>query len=304
MRILITGDSGFVGQHALAAWPNASGLMAWGMARNGQEVSILDKATLCAALEDCKPDAVLHLAAQSFVPESFANPAHTLEVNLMGTLRLLEALKDTGFQGRMLQVGTADAYGLVPTTEMPIQESRLLQPRNPYAVSKAAAEALCYQWSQTEKFEVLMARPFNHIGEGQAAHFAVSSFAKQLAEMSLGLRAPVLSVGNLEASRDFTDVHDVLRAYALLLEKGHSGEVYNICSGQAHSLQSVVDRLLKLSGVEVQIEIDRDKLRPAEQTQVWGSYEKIYQHTGWRPEISIDTSLHNVYHHWKRELRV
>lgn len=304
MRILITGDSGFVGQHALAAWPNASGLMAWGMARNGQEVSILDKATLCAALEDCKPDAVLHLAAQSFVPESFANPAHTLEVNLMGTLRLLEALKATGFQGRMLQVGTADAYGLVPTTEMPIQESRLLQPRNPYAVSKAAAEALCYQWSQTEKFEVLMARPFNHIGEGQAAHFAVSSFAKQLAEMSLGLRAPVLSVGNLEASRDFTDVHDVLRAYALLLEKGHSGEVYNICSGQAHSLQSVVDRLLKLSGVEVQIEIDRDKLRPAEQTQVWGSYEKINKHTGWRPEISIDTSLHNVYHHWKRELRV
>lgn len=304
MRILITGDSGFVGQHALAAWPNASGLMAWGMARNGQEVSILDKATLCAALEDCKPDAVLHLAAQSFVPESFANPAHTLEVNLMGTLRLLEALKATGFQGRMLQVGTADAYGLVPTTEMPIQESRLLQPRNPYAVSKAAAEALCYQWSQTEKFEVLMARPFNHIGEGQAAHFAVSSFAKQLAEMSLGLRAPVLSVGNLEASRDFTDVHDVVRAYALLLEKGHSGEVYNICSGQAHSLQSVVDRLLKLSGVDVQIEIDRDKLRPAEQTQVWGSYEKINKHTGWRPEISIDTSLHNVYHHWKRELRV
>lgn len=304
MRILITGDSGFVGQHALAAWPNASGLMAWGMARNGQEVSILDKATLCAALEDCKPDAVLHLAAQSFVPESFANPAHTLEVNLMGTLRLLEALKATGFQGRMLQVGTADAYGLVPTTEMPIQESRLLQPRNPYAVSKAAAEALCYQWSQTEKFEVLMARPFNHIGEGQAAHFAVSSFAKQLAEMSLGLRTPVLSVGNLEASRDFTDVHDVVRAYALLLEKGHSGEVYNICSGQAHSLQSVVDRLLKLSGVDVQIEIDRDKLRPAEQTQVWGSYEKINKHTGWRPEISIDTSLHNVYHHWKRELRV
>jgi GDP-4-dehydro-6-deoxy-D-mannose reductase len=304
MRILITGDSGFVGQHALAAWPNASGLMAWGMARNGQEVSILDKATLCAALEDCKPDAVLHLAAQSFVPESFANPAHTLEVNLMGTLRLLEALKATGFQGRMLQVGTADTYGLVPTTEMPIQESRLLQPRNPYAVSKAAAEALCYQWSQTEKFEVLMARPFNHIGEGQAAHFAVSSFAKQLAEMSLGLRAPVLSVGNLEASRDFTDVHDVLRAYALLLEKGHSGEVYNICSGQAHSLQSVVDRLLKLSGVDVQIEIDRDKLRPAEQTQVWGSYEKINKHTGWRPEISMDMSLHNVYHYWKRELRV
>lgn len=304
MRILITGDSGFVGQHALAAWPNASGLMAWGMARNGQEVSILDKATLCTALEDCKPDAVLHLAAQSFVPESFANPAHTLEINLMGTLRLLEALKATGFQGRMLQVGTADAYGLVPTAEMPIQESRLLQPRNPYAVSKAAAEALCYQWSQTESFEVLMARPFNHIGEGQAAHFAVSSFAKQFAEMSLGLRAPVLSVGNLEASRDFTDVHDVLRAYALLLEKGHSGEVYNICSGQAHSLQSVVDRLLKLSDVEVQIEIDRNKLRPAEQTQVWGSYEKINKHTGWRPEISIDTSLHNVYHHWKRELRV
>ena len=304
MRILITGDSGFVGQHVLAGWPNATGLMAWGHAHSGEEVSILDKAALCAALEDCKPDAVLHLAAQSFVPESFANPGQTLEVNLMGTLRLLEALKATGFKGRMLQVGTADAYGLVPTADMPIQETRVLQPRNPYAVSKAAAEALCYQWSQTESFEVLMARPFNHIGEGQAPHFSVSGFAKQLAEMSLGMRPPVLSVGNLETTRDFTDVHDVIRAYALLLEKGQSGEVYNICSGQERSLQSMVERLLELSGIRAQIEVDSAKFRPVEQARVWGSYEKINKHTGWCPEISIDTSLLNVYHYWERKLRV
>jgi GDP-4-dehydro-6-deoxy-D-mannose reductase len=304
MRILITGDSGFVGQHTLAAWPNATGLAAWGLANRGEEVSILDKAMLCAALEDSKPDAVLHLAAQSFVPESIANPELTLEVNLMGTLRLLEALKTTGFHGRMLQVGTADAYGLVPLAEMPILESRTLKPRNPYAISKAAAEALCCEWNQTESFDVLMARPFNHIGEGQAAHFSVSGFAKQMAEISLGLRPPVLSVGNLEATRDFTDVKDVVRAYALLLQKGHTGQVYNICSGQERSLQWVVDRLLKLSGLRAQLEIDSAKLRPFEQARVWGSYEKINKHTGWRPEISIDTSLLNVFHYWERELRV
>ena len=304
MRILITGDSGFVGQHVMAAWPSALGLMAWGLARNGEEVSILDKAALCAALDDCKPDAVLHLAAQSFVPESFANPGQTLEVNFIGTLRLLESLKATGFKGRMLQVGTADAYGLVPLAEMPIQETRILKPSNPYAVSKAAAEALCYQWSQTETFEVLVARPFNHIGAGQAPLFSISGFAKQLAEMSLGLRPPTLSVGNLEVTRDFTDVQDVVRAYALLLQKGRSSEVYNICSGQEQSLQSMVDRLIKLSGVGAEIEVDSAKFRPAEQARVWGSYEKINKHTGWCPEISMDTSLLDVYHYWERKLRV
>ena len=304
MRTLITGDSGFVGQHVLAAWPHATGLMAWGQARNGQEVSILDKEALCAAIEDCKPDAVLHLAAQSFVPASFANPEQTLQVNVMGTLKLLEALKATGFKGRMLQVGTADAYGLVPLADMPIQETRTLQPRNPYAVSKACAEALCFQWSQTESFEVIMARPFNHIGEGQSENFAVSGFAKQLAEIHWGQRAPMVTVGNLEASRDFTDVHDVVRAYALLLEKGRSGEAYNICSGQEMTLHRVLERLIKLSGIRAGIEVDSTKFRPAEQARVWGSYEKINKHTGWRPEISIDTSLRNVYNDWERKLRV
>ena len=304
MRTLITGDSGFVGQHVLAAWPHATGLMAWGQARNGQEVSILDKEALCAAIEDCKPDAVLHLAAQSFVPASFANPEQTLQVNVMGTLKLLEALKATGFKGRMLQVGTADAYGLVPLADMPIQETRTLQPRNPYAVSKASSEALCFQWSQTESFEVIMARPFNHIGEGQSENFAVSGFAKQLAEIYWGLRPPMVTVGNLEASRDFTDVHDVVRAYALLLEKGQNGEAYNICSGQELTLQRVLERLIKLSGIRAGIDVDSTKFRPAEQARVWGSYDKINKHTGWRPEISIDTSLRNVYNDWERKLRV
>jgi GDP-4-dehydro-6-deoxy-D-mannose reductase len=148
-----------------------------------------------------------------------------------------------------------------------------------------------------------MARPFNHIGAGQTPLFSISGFAKQLAEISLGLRPPALSVGNLEVTRDFTDVQDVVRAYALLLKKGQSSEVYNICSGQEQSLQSMVERLIKLSGVRAEIEVDSANFRPAEQARVWGSYEKINKHTGWRPEISMDTSLLNVYHYWERKLR-
>ena len=304
MKTLITGDTGFVGQHVMAAWPDATGLMAWGIAKNGLDVSILDKEMLCAALEDCKPDAVLHLAAQSFVPESLARPEHTKEVNLLGTLCLLESLEATGFKGRMIQVGSADAYGLVSTHLMPIDESCALKPLNPYATSKADAEALCSQWSKEKSFDVIMARPFNHIGPGQSPQFALSGFAMQIAELSLGKRPPILTVGNLKATRDFTDVQDVVHAYQLLIEKGRSGESYNICSGQEHSLQSLVQRLLELSGLQVNLEINPLLFRPSEQPRMWGSYRKINQHTGWRPEVSMDTSLIKIYQYWERKLRV
>ena len=165
-------------------------------------------------------DAVIHLAAQSFVPESFKNPLETFDVNFTGTYNLFSALKEYGFHGKILYISSGDIYGLVSEDKLPITEDYPLKPRNPYAVSKVAAEALCYQWSIAEDIEILIARPFNHIGPNQSERFAVSSFAKQIAEIELGLRKPVLNTGNIDITRDFLDVRDVADAYKLLLEKG------------------------------------------------------------------------------------
>lgn len=296
-RLLITGDAGFVGRHALARWPQAEGLSA-----AAGDIDIRDKAALLEYFASGLPDAVLHLAAQSFVPDSFKAPEKTFEVNFLGTLRLLEALAESGFTGRFLFVSTGDAYGMVPAESLPIRESQPLRPRNPYAVSKAATEALCFQWSQTGPFEVMTARPFNHIGAGQAPTFAISDFARQIAEIAAGRRLPVLNVGNIDVTRDFTDVSDVLHAYELLLARGSNGEIYNVCSGVERSVRSLVERLLELSGVTAEIANDPARFRPADQPRVCGSHEKLSQHTGWQPAVPMDQTLLNLYRYWESEI--
>lgn len=183
-------------------------------------LDIRDPSLVSSAIQSIRPDAVIHLAAQSFVPRSFADPLETFHINFCGTYNVLTALKSCGFCGRFLYVGTGDIYGAVERSSLPITEKYLPKPRNPYAVSKLAAEALCFQWSQTEDLDIVMVRPFNHIGPGQDPHFVVSALAKQLAEVKKGLRPPVIEAGDLDVTRDFTDVRDVVAAYKLLLDRG------------------------------------------------------------------------------------
>lgn len=296
-RPLITGSAGFVGRHALARWPQATAL-----SKPAGRIDIRDKAALLAYFADHLPTTVLHLAALSFVPDSFKAPETTFEVNFLGTLRLLEALAESGFKGRFLFVSSGDAYGMVPVDRLPICEDLALRPRNPYAVSKAAAEALCFQWSQTGPFEVIVARPFNHIGAGQSPSFAISDFARQIAEIAAARRAPVLNVGNIDVTRDFTDVADVLHAYELLLAQGRNGEIYNVCSGSERTVRSLLERLLELSGVQAEIVNDPARFRPADQPRVCGSHEKLSQHTGWQPAVPIDETLLNLYRYWENEI--
>ncbi|WP_264569265.1 GDP-mannose 4,6-dehydratase [Rhodoferax antarcticus] len=294
--VLITGDHGFVGTHALRMIPGA-----FGLSQTTPKIDIRDKAALLACLRENPPSSVLHLAALSFVPDSFQAPEATFEVNFLGTLRLLEALAETGFKGRFLFVSTGDAYGMVSAEQLPIRETLPLRPRNPYAVSKAAAEALCFQWSQTGPFEVMVARPFNHIGAGQAPSFAISDFARQIAEIGAGKRPPVLQVGDIDVTRDFTDVGDVLRAYELLLAHGHNGEIYNVCSGVERSVRSLGERLLEISGVKADIMNDPSRFRPSDQPRVCGSREKLSQHTGWQPAVPIDVTLLDLYRYWENK---
>jgi GDP-4-dehydro-6-deoxy-D-mannose reductase len=296
MTLLLTGASGFVGGHVQRATASQP------FDRDGREIDVRDAGAVAAAVAEMRPDTIIHLAAQSFVPASFNDPRQTFDINFLGTLHLLQALKASGFRGRMLYVGSGDTYGLVSEADLPVRESQPLRPRSPYSVSKVAAEALCYQWSQTEGIDIVMARPFNHIGPGQSPQFAVSDFARQVVEIQLKRREPLLQVGDVDATRDFTDVRDVVSAYLLLLQRGRRGETYNVCSGKERSLRSVLVRLLELAGVETRIEIDAARLRQAEQRRIFGSNEKLRSDTGWQPAIAFDQTLSDILTYWKEQL--
>jgi GDP-4-dehydro-6-deoxy-D-mannose reductase len=299
---LVTGDKGFVGNLCMQTWPNAVGLSELA----GAEIDICNKATLKHALSQISVHnpltEVLHLAGISFVPDAVANPRGTYEVNFLGTLNLLECLQELGFKGRFIYVSSGDAYGLVATEHLPVHEDMPLMPRNPYAVSKAAAEALCYQWSQSSGFEVLVARPFNHIGPGQSERFALSDFAKQIAGMRHSVSEKKLSVGNIEVTRDFLDVRDVVRAYDMLFKGGSNANVYNICSSREYLLSDLVRRLIHISGVDIAIEVDASRWRPAEQTRMVGSHTRLTQATGWAPVVSLDETLLQIYQYWEHRL--
>lgn len=300
LRLLVTGASGFVGHHLACLLALDDGIELTPLPAG---TDLRDRAALEATCLALRPDAVIHLAAQSFVPRSFEAPEETYAVNFLGTLHLLEALKNSSFDGTFLFVGSSDVYGLVGTGQLPITEQMLLAPRSPYAVSKAAAELLCRQWSVTEKMRIVMTRPFNHIGPGQDLRFAVSGFCRQVALIHLGKQAPVIEVGDLGVTRDFTDVRDVVRAYLALLEKGSSGDVYNICSGREILLADVLPQLRAISGVDFEIRVDASRFRPAEQRRVCGSALKLEQATGWRPTIPFTQTLLDMYTWWLEKLK-
>jgi len=296
-RLLATGRHGFVGS-TLARLLASEPALGWELVDVPHAFDIRDPARTEDLVASAAPDAVLHLAAIASVPDAFRDPEATIRVNVLGTLNLLQALKRARFGGPMLFVGTADVYGLVAETELPISERRLPAPRNPYAVSKLAAEALCYQWTVTEGIDIRLARPFNHIGPGQSDAYVVSSFARQIAAVLQGRREPVLDVGDIDVTRDFTDVRDVLRAYLLLLEHGASGELYNVCSGREQTVRQLVERLLDLARVEVQVREDPGRLRRAEHRRACGDPSKIRAATGWTATTPLDESLAAMLAHW------
>ena len=292
--LLITGLSGFVGQHLQAHLQDHP---QWQILLT-EDFDLCDPHSLDRALEPACPDAVIHLAGQTFVPEAVRNPARTFEVNLLGTLNLLQALKKRGFQGSFLYVSSGDVYGQVAEQDLPITEQLMPKPRNPYAVSKLAAELLCQQWAYSEPWNIIIVRPFNHIGPKQSANFVIPSVAKQLADIHKGRQKPVIEMGDIDVSRDFLDVRDVINAYLLLLEKGHTGETYNLCSKQEIILRTVIAKLTNLSDIRVEIMQDQSKIRKSEQRRVVGNYDKLQQHTGWRPAHSLDASLQAILEEW------
>ncbi|HEY2817058.1 MAG TPA: GDP-mannose 4,6-dehydratase [Casimicrobiaceae bacterium] len=294
-RLFVTGLGGFVGSHLAARI--ALDPAVYELAK-AIDFELRDPASLERALSSARPDLVVHLAAQSSVAESLRDPRTTYEINYLGTLNLLEALSATGFHGRMLYVGSGDEYGFVADTELPVPETHPLRPRNPYAVSKVAAEALCYQWSQTGAFEIVLARPFNSIGPGQGTRFAIADFARQIVEAARGRRPPRLETGDLDVTRDFTDVRDVVAAYLVLLERGVNGEAYNVCSGREQVLRDLVEQMAALAGVALELVTVPARMRPGEQRRMVGDAAKLFKQTGWFASTPVATTLRDIIDDW------
>lgn len=295
-KLLVTGLNGFVGrnlQALLASMPNGP----WQLLESKPH-NLLDSASLDVWLQEDCPDAVIHLAAQSFVPEAFRDPQHTLQVNLLGTLNLLQALKRRAFSGTFLYVSSGDVYGQVAESDLPVVETLMPRPRNPYAVSKVSGELLCQQWSYTEPWRIIIARPFNHIGPEQAESFVIPSMAHQLIRVQKGSQPARLDVGDVDVTRDFLDVRDVLHAYLVLLEHGRSGEIYNVCSGVEQRVRDLIMQMANLAGVEVDLVQDASRMRLSEQRRVVGCSKKLQKETGWKPGIPITETLQSVLSDW------
>lgn len=292
-RVFLTGGAGFVATRMVEHLAGS----AW--QTHASSTDILDGEALQAELRQCQPDIVLHLAAQSHVPTSFREPELTARVNFDGTRSLLTALDQSGFAGALVFVGSGDMYGLAPETSLPIHETQALRPRNPYAASKVAAEAWCMQHSLHSQYRIVMARAFNHIGRGQNAQFVLPAMAEQLVAIERGQRPPILETGDLDVTRDFTNVSDVLDAYLALAEKGVSGEVYNVCSGLEYRVRDLVAQMIVMTGLNIKLQNDPARFRKAEQTRVVGDNSKLRADTGWAPKVDIAASLAEILDDWR-----
>jgi GDP-4-dehydro-6-deoxy-D-mannose reductase len=297
-RCLVFGANGFIGKHVLASQSLLARELDASPVEAPADVDIRERASLRALIDANAPDYVIHLAAATFVPDSIADPTTTYDVNFTGTLNLLSALAAADFKGRMLFASSAEVYGAVAESALPIRETQPFAPRTPYAVSKAAGELLCLQHALVRGIDVCIVRPFNIIGAGQSSKFAVSSFARQIAELERQ-GGGVLSVGNLDVTRDFIDVGDAVAAFVAILRAGRRGEAYNLCSGVETHVGHLLDQLRSLSTADIGVRVDPDRMRPAEQRRVRGDHAKLTTDTGWQPSLPITRTLYSVLSDWR-----
>ncbi len=306
-RILITGAQGFVGQKLCAYLSEQGHTVLYTDTEvneedpNARACNVAMASSVDALIEWAGPlDAVIHLAAITFVPDAQANPTRVMDVNFLGTMHLIEAMKHYIPKARMLFVSTSEVYG--PPRYLPIDEKHPFNPTNPYAISKVAADHYCAYVAKAGELDIVRMRPFNHSGPGQADRFVLSSFAHQLAAIEAGHQEPVLEVGNLEAARDFMHVDDVVRAYALALEYGESGEVYNLGSGESCTIQSALDALCSKVNVSVTIKRDPARMRPLAVPEICASHLYFTECCGWKPEKTFDELLDDLLTYWREVL--
>ena len=263
-------------------------------------VDLLQRSRVDALVKRLRPDWVFHLAALSSVADSWADPAATLINNVGAQANLLAALARLERQPRILVIGSTDEYGQPPGRAVALDEDTPLRPVTPYGVSKVAQDFLAFQYYLSLKMPVIRVRAFNHTGPRQSFHFAIPSFARQIARIELGRQRPRVTVGNLAVRRDFTDVRDMVRAYRLAIEKGKPGAVYNIGSGRAASLRHILDTLMGMSRRPVPVTVDRALLRTVDPRTYICDARRFRRATGWRPQIPLESTLRDTLEYWRR----
>lgn len=317
-KVIITGVTGFAGSHLTEYIINNKLAELHGTYRgkstdlsninhvkdklNLVKCDITDYFVVKQTIKEIDPDYIFHLAAQSFVPESWKSPKETLETNIMGTLNIFEAIREVNPEIKVQIASSSETYGLVYENETPIKETNPFRPLSPYGVSKAAMDLLGYQYHQSYGLKIIMTRAFNHTGPRRGDVFVASNWSKQIAEIEKGTQKPVLMVGSLTSKRDFTDVRDIVRAYWLAVEKCEPGEAYNICSGKTHTMQSILDKLLSFTDKKITIKEDPKRLRPSDVKVLLGDHGKFTKQTGWEPEIPLDKTLKDLLDYWRKKL--
>ncbi len=316
MKILITGIAGFAGGHLCEHLLGTSGFEIVGIDRSpspefqallGEQTPVVhacdlsDTGAVTDVLAAEKPDAVVHLAAMAQVAGAWERAGEILSTNITCTQSLLEAVRSGAPAARTLLVSSSEVYGKVKPAELPLTEESPLRPNNPYSVSKVTTEYLGRCYAEAFGIEVVVARPFNHIGPRQQGNFVVASFARQVAAIEAGKAEPVIRVGNLESRRDFTDVRDVVRAYRLLVQEGVAGETYNIASGSSRAVSEILEILLELSTASPRVENIPELMRPSDTPDVRGDCRKLQALTEWSATIPLEQSLEDTLNWWRKK---
>lgn len=318
MKILITGVTGFVGSHLaeylldLNEGHQIYGLCRWRSPKDNLEkiynkISLLDAdlgdlSALIRHFDAIKPDIIFHLAAQSYVLTSFNSPIQTLWSNVLGTANLLEAVRITKIDPVIHICSSSEVYGQVTEADLPIKESCPFRPASPYAVSKVGEDMLAFQYWTSYGLKTIRTRMFTHTGPRRGDVFALSFFAKQVAAGEIGLKPPVINVGNLKSVRTFCDVRDAVRAYWILVNRCTHGEVYNIGGNRTTTIGEALDMLLSFAKQKFEIRVDPQLIRPSDVTLQVPCIDKFKNETGWQPQIPLEKTLKDILDYWRDEL--
>ena len=305
MKVLITGSQGFVGKYLIEEFRNV-GYEVIPCGRNNAYgcvvMDISDAQQVQDAIYTYQPDIIVNLAGQANVGLSWKQPQQTVSLNVIGLLNILEAVREIKPQTKIIAVGSSDQYGSLGELGVNVTEETPLMPMTPYAVSKLAQENMCKAYIKAYKMNICMVRCFNIAGPGQKKGFMISDFASGIAEIEAGQKE-ALYVGNLESGRDFTHVKDAARAYRYIAEKGHSGEVYNICSGRTYTAREILERLLSMSLKPIKVEQDPARMRPSDTPVIRGNHDKLTSHTGWKPKFEIEDILEDTLSFWRDQFK-
>lgn len=312
MKALIIGGAGFVGGyliHELAC----SGYEVHATCLPSEKIDsaecsshildILAANDITALLDKIHPDCIFHLAAQSSVALSWKRPQLTADINIKGTINVLEALHESKkSNARILLIGSGEEYGFIREGACPISEEEPLRPGNVYAATKACQAMMGEIYCRAYNMDIIMIRAFNHSGPGQLPFFVISDFCHQIAEIEKGIHSPEMLVGNLSAMRDFTDVRDVVRAYRLLCENGKCGQTYNVGRGKAVPISDILNTALSLSKCKIEVNQDPNKMRASDIPIIEPNVSKILEDTGWKAEISMEQTIRDTLEFWRTSL--